>query len=540
MILSRILNGQSKTITGAAIIISGATLISRLVGLLRDRIFAHYYGAGPVMDAYYAAFKIPDLVYNLLIVGALSAGFIPTFTRLFSQGEDKSAAWKLANNILNITAAGLFILSAFGIIFAPSLVPVIAPGFAADTKETVISFTRIMFGSTFLLGLSMVMGGVLQSLRSFFLYSFAPIFYNVGIIIGAAVLAPLMGASGLAWGVVLGAFLHFVLQAYSAYANGYRWHWRFNWKDRETIIIWKLMGPRTLGLAISQFNLVIVTVLASLLPSGSVSIFNYASNLQAVPIGIIGIPFALAVFPVLSAAAAKKDDDEFAKNLSATTRQILFLVIPVSIIVMLLRAQIVRVILGTGQFGWTATISTANALAMFALSLFAQCLIPLFARAFYALSDTKTPFFIGVFSEIIGIACSLSFMHSLGVTGLALAFSAASIINTVLLFIFLKIRMKKIDEMSIVQSFYKIVAASLVMALGVQFIKYPLALIFNQDYFWGILGQGLAAGIFGLAIYVLLCYLLKTPELMQIKDSLARRWLKTKNITADESLETQA
>ncbi len=532
----KIFNSQSKSITGAAIIISASTLVSRLVGLLRDRIFAHYFGAGPVMDAYYAAFKIPDLVYNLLIVGALSAGFIPAFTKLFNNSEDKSAAWKLANNVLNITAICLGVLGALGIIFTPFLAPLIAPGFSSSSQQLVINFTRIMFGSTILLGLSMVIGGVLQSLRAFFLYSLAPIFYNVGIIIGATVLVPLWGINGLAWGVVLGAFLHFSLQTYSAYANGYRWKWYLNWKDRETRLVGKLMVPRTLGLAISQLNLVIITILASLLPVGSVAIFNFANNLQAVPVGIIGIPFALAVFPVLSMAASQNNTEEFIKNLSSTIRQILFLIIPCSILLMLLRAQIVRVVLGSGKFDWTATINTADTLALFALSLFAQALIPVIARAFYALANTKTPFIIGVISELSSIIAGLILMRPLGVAGLALAFSAGSILNFAILTIALRNKLKSIDGEKILSSFFRIILAAIPMALVIQFAKYPLASIFDQTHFFGILGQGAVASLAGLAIYLLICYLLKVPELMQIKNSLARRWLQTKNLPVTESI----
>ncbi len=536
----KILNSQLKSITSAAIIISGATLVSRVVGLARDRIFAHYFGVGPVMDSYYAAFRIPDLIYNLLIVGALSAGFIPTFTKLFNQSEDKTPAWKLANNILNITAISLAILSFFGMLFTPALTNLIAPGFDNASKELVTSFTRIMFGSTVMLGLSMVIGGVLQSLRAFFLYSLAPIFYNLGIIVGAVVLVPLMGIRGLAWGVVLGAFMHLSLQIYSAYANGYKWKWYFNLKDQNAKIIGKLMVPRTLGLAINQLNLVIITILASWLPTGSVTIFNFANNLQAVPIGIIGIPFAIAVFPVLSAAAAKNDIDEFIKNLSSTIRQILFLIIPCAIIFLLLRAQIVRVILGTGKFNWDATISTGNTLAFFALSMFAQALIPLVARAFYALANTKTPFIIGIISELTSIIAALLLMKPFGVAGLALAFSIGSILNLIILSIYLRNTLTKINGDKIFSSFYRIIIAAIPMALLIQYIKDPLAKIFNQDYFWGILGQGLVAGLAGLAIYLILCYLLRVPELLQIKESLTNRFLRPKQVQTQESIETNA
>lgn len=534
--LSRFLNGQSKSVTGAAILISSATLLSRLVGLGRERIFAHYYGASQVMDAYYAAFKLPDLVYNLLIVGAISAGFIPAFTKLLNN-TNKQAAWRLANNILNILGLAVLILTILGIIFMPSLIPYLAPGFNQTTQQLAINFGRIMFISMFILSLSMVMGTILQSLRTFFIFSIAPIFYNLGIIFGVIVLVPYLGVNGLAWGVVLGAMIHFGLQTYGAYAHGYRWQWIFDWRDKETWLVAKLMVPRTMGLAINQINVVIITILASLLPVGSVAVYNYANNLQGVPTGIIGLPFALAVFPVLAAAVAKNDLTEFITNLAATIRQILFLIIPVSLIFLLLRAQIVRVVLGSGAFDWAATINTADALALFSLSLFAQALIPLLGRAFYALANTKTPFVIGLISELIAIIAALIFMKKLGVAGLALACSIGAIINLILLTIYLRNLTKSLEGEKIFASAWRISLAAMAMALIIQLAKYPLAQLFNQDYFFGILMQGLIAGLLGLAVYGVICYTLKLPEFMQFKNSFARRWLRLRGIKVEESIE---
>ena len=334
--------------------------------------------------------------------------------------------------------------------------------------------------------------------------------------------------------------MHLSLQVYSAYANGYKWKWYFNLKDQNAKLIGKLMIPRTLGLAINQLNLVIITILASLLPMGSVTIFNIANNLQAVPIGIIGIPFAIAVFPVLSAAAARNDIDEFVKNLSSTIKQILFLIVPCAIIFLLLRAQVVRVIYGSGKFDWNATISTADTLAFFALSMFAQALIPLVARAFYALANTKTPFIIGIISELTSIISALLLMKPYGVAGLALAFSIGSVLNLVILSVYLRNTLKKIDVEKIFSSFYRIIIAAIPMGLLIQYIKEPLAVIFNQDYFWGIFGQGVVAGLSGLAIYLILCYLLKVPELLQIKESLTNRFLRPKQVQTQESIETNA
>lgn len=525
---------QSKTITGAAIIIASATFLSRLIGLLRDRIFAHNFGAGELMDAYYAAFKIPDLVYNLLILGALSAGFIPIFTKIYD--KDKKEGWLLANNVLNFSGVLLIIICLIGILSAKYISPLIAPGFSADSLEMVIKFSRIMFLSPLFLGLSMVFGGILQSLRQFLIYSLAPIFYNLGIIFGAIYLVKWLGPTGLAWGVVLGAMMHLILQKIGAYFAGWKWNFFINIKDKNIKTIGKLMIPRTLGLATSQLNILILTILASLLPVGSVAIYNYANNLQGVAVGIIGIPFALSVFPILSKYAGQNKKDEFIENLSATICKILFLIIPASVIILLLRAQIVRVVLGSGQFDWSATINTANALAFFSFSLFAQSLIPLLARAFYSLENTKTPFMIALFSEITTIILAIMLFKNLGVPGLALAVSLGAILNMFLLGFFIRKMLGNIKGEKILKSLYKISIAGILMGISIQFLKYPLVKIFNLDYFWGVLGQGFFAATIGLAIYLIICYILRLEEYVEFQNSFKRKFLKIKNLPKETQI----
>ncbi|MFH1292245.1 MAG: murein biosynthesis integral membrane protein MurJ [bacterium] len=534
--LSRILNGQSKSVTGAAILISCTALASRLVGLFRERMFAHHFRASEIMDAYYTAFKMPDMVYNLLIVGAISAGFIPIFTKLMTK-QNQESAWRLASNILNILGSLVFLLTILGIIYMPKLIPYLAPGFDQSTTQLAVSFGRIMFISMLLLSISMIMGTILQSLRSFLIFSIAPIFYNVGIIFGVVVLVPYFGIKALAWGVVLGALIHLIMQTYGAYAQGYRWKPVFDFRDKETLLVGKLMIPRTLSLAVSQINIVIFTIMASLLPVGSIAIFNYANNLQGVPTGIIGIPFALAVFPVLSAAVAENDEKKFIKHLSISIRQVLFLVVPISLIFLLLRAQIVRVVLGSGAFTWSDTINTADTLAFFVLSLFAQSLIPLFCRAFYALENTKTPFVIAIISELVTIIAALLLMKSLGVAGLALAFSIGAILNLFLLAGSLRGITGSFEEHKLFSSFWRIAFAGLVMASVVQYLKYPLALQFDQNYFIGIFLQGLIAGVVGLFVYCFICYLLRVPEFLQFKDSFKRKWLRLRKVEIKESVD---
>ncbi|MBI5729456.1 MAG: murein biosynthesis integral membrane protein MurJ [Candidatus Magasanikbacteria bacterium] len=530
--LRRLLTAQTKTITGAAVVIGASTFISRLIGLGRDRILAHYFGTGPVIDAYYAAFKIPDLIYNLLIVGALTVGFIPTFTKLFYQSADKTPAWRLTNSIVNIVSLALLVVCGIGVAITPYLSRVIAPGFSEDGQRLVVVFTRIMLLSPILLGISMVMGGILQSLRQFLVYSIAPIFYNIGIIIGALVFVPLFGVSGLAWGVVLGAAAHMTLQIYSAGHSGYRWRPLMDFKNPEVRLIGKLMVPRTLGLAMTQVNNVVVTMLGSFLPVGSVAVYNYANNLQAVPTGIIAIPFALAVFPLLAAAAAERSFERFVEYLGSTTRQIFFLTVPAAILILMLRAQIVRVVLGSGEFDWTATIATANALAFFALGLLAQALIPLYARAFYALSDTKTPFVAGLISELFSIIAALVLMKPLGVAGLALASAIGATINIILLVILLRQKTRDLELGRWLVSAFKISVAGGLMAIMIQILKYPLDAILDLSYFYGILLQGLISGSLGLLVYGLLCRVLKLEEMIHVQSSLKKRWLRIWHVPA--------
>jgi putative peptidoglycan lipid II flippase len=385
----------------------------------------------------------------------------------------------------------------------------------------------------------MIMGGVLQSLKRFILYAIAPIFYNFGIIFGATVLVRTIGELGLAYGVILGAFIHCLLQIYGVWQVGWRYQFSFNAKDKDTSTVGKLMIPRTLGLAITQINQIVITMLASFLPVGSIAIYNYANNLQAVPVGVLAIPFALAVFPALSSAATENDMQSFVTQLSNVIRQILFLIIPAAILILLLRAQIVRVILGSGEFDWNATISTANALAFFSLGLIGQSLIPVLSRAFFALSNTKTPFVIGIISELISIIAALLLMRPLGAAGLALAGSIGVTINLILLWLHLRSETKTLNENEILSLLYPIILAGIAMGIVIQMLKYPLAKLFNQQFFWGIFGQGLISGIVGIVIYFLLCYILKVPEFMQLKDSFARRWLKLRNITATEIIENK-
>lgn len=546
---------QSKTtgITAAAILIAVFSLISRLLGIFRDRILAGQFGAGDILDAYYSAFRIPDLIYNLLILGALSAGFIPIFSSLIKKmkssddkgnffsyfKEENKEAWNLVSNLLNVLIIVLLFFSLLGFIFAPQLINLITPGFSSDLKSTTIILTRIMFFSPLFLGISSLLGGVLQSFKNFFIFSLAPIFYNLGIISGALWLVPIMGVSGLAWGVVLGAFLHMLIQIPTVRSLGFHWKlFYLNLRENNFKEIVKMMIPRTLSLAITQINLLVITIIASTLDSGSLTVFNFANNLQSFPIGIFGISFAVAVFPTLSAIAF--DTEKLIKNFSYTFRQILFFIIPSTILFITLRAQIIRVIYGTGEFSWQDTISTIDVLGFFALSLFAQATIPLLTRVFYARHNSKTPFFIGLISVIINIFLSIFFSERMGVSGLALAFSLSCILNFMILWMWLYFEIGELDQKQIIKSVVKFSIAGLGAGLFIQLGKIMIWPFIDMTKFLGVLSQGLFAGLFGLIIYCLLCYLMKSEEILEIIEVIKRKMPFSRRIKKDPDLGDQS
>jgi putative peptidoglycan lipid II flippase len=529
--IKRLFSSQSKTITGAAIILGAASFISRIIGVLRDRIFAHQFGAGEILDAYYAAFRIPDLVYNLLVVGALSAGFIPIFMELIV--KNKKEAWRVTNSVINILGVALVVLCGILFVLTDRIVPHMVPGFTAEQLQTTIMLTRIMFLSPILLGLSSVVSGVLQSFRSFLIYALTPIMYNVGIIIGAVAFVPRFGIIGLSYGVVLGALLHLLVQLPTFFHHGFTYKPLFLWSHKSVKKIFSLMIPRTLGLATIQFNLIALTYIASFIGAGSIAVFNFANNLQYFPIGIIGISFAVAAFPTFAKATAENNIEKLIEHVSMTIRQILFFIIPLTILFLLLRAQIVRVVLGSGQFDWSDTILTANTLAFFSLSLFAQSLIPLFARVYYAMKDTWTPFIAGVFGSAATIAFAWYLKDLMGIAGLALAFSIGAIVQLSLLWLILRFRIRTLHEFNIIKSLAKISAAALIMTLIVQLLKEPLAGTVDMTRLWGIFSQGAIAGTVGLILYGTITYYLGVQEMHILAESMKKRWMKLAGIQGE-------
>jgi len=540
--LKRIWNGESKTITSAALLLGGASLASKILGVIRDRVLAGTFGAGDTLDAYYAAFRLPDTIYGLLVLGALSAGFIPVFTEYLLRREDGSHedAWRLTNELLGIFGVILLAATALMSLSAPLIVPIITPGFHGAKLALTVGLSRIMFLSTFLLGLSAVMGGVLQGTKRFFAFAIAPLFYNLGIILGALVFVRFWGPTGLAVGVVLGAGLHLASQYLPVCGLGFKAKPRLKPSDDGVKSIARLSGPRILSLAVTQLDLTVATIIASTLAAGSVAVMNFASNLQSVPYSFIGVSYAVAAYPSLTRLAVKKDNARFIENVNGVTRQVLFFTVPVAIILLLLRAQVVRVVLGTGRFSWTDTVRTADALALFAISIAFQSVSPLLIRAFYALKDSTTPLLIGLVTVAADIIGNITLSKSLGVPGLALAFSISSGIQVALLWVTLRLKVGTLDETALIRSLAKITVAAVPMALVIQLAKNFLGARVNMATFVGVATQLLAAALAGLVVYVAFAWLLRSEEaqsfLISIKRRVSARELPA--VAAEEAMDT--
>ncbi len=510
---------------GGAFIIGFFSVLSKIFGLVRERLIAYYFGASQLSDIYYSAFRLPDLIYNTLILGALTLAFIPVFQKVWS--KDKKEGLILANSILNLFLLIIIFLVIIGAIFAPALVAFFTPGFNSWQLAQATQLTRVMLLAVIFFVASNIIGGVLNSWKKFFSFSIAASLYNIGIIIGI-LFYPYFGLISLAAGVCLGALLHLLIQLPEAYKNG--WHYKFVLAfTPELKRVIKLMIPRTVGLAASQINYIAITMIASTLAAGSIAVFNLANNLQFLPISIFAVSLAVAVFPSFAQAVGTNDVKLFAHNFSVSIRRILFLLIPISVLMLILRAQIVRVILGTGAFDWQATYYTAQSLGLFAISIFAQGLLPLLVRSYHAFEDSKTPMLVSMVSIVLNIILANILAVPLGVMGLALAFSIASIFNMLLLYIFLNRHAQHINHSEILTSVLKISINSLLAGFVTYASLYLLANLVNMRTFVGIFVQGLAAGLLGLLSYIILSIVFRLDEVSIVKKGLIRFWLFLRN-----------
>ncbi len=534
-------NSQTKSISSASLILAISYLASAVLGLLRDRLLAGTFGAGNELDIYYTAFTVPDFIALILIFGAISAAVIPIFSSYLI--KSKEDAWKYVSAIFNVFLGFLIIVCLILIIFTPAIISITAPGFSGHKKDLAVMLMRIMFLSPIILGASNLISGILQVFNRFLVTALAPLLYNLGIIIGILFFVPKFGLPGLAWGVVFGGILHLLIQLPVFFHSGFKYLPDFNFRDPGVVKTIKLMVPRSLGLGAGQLNTIATTAIASTLAVGSIKIFNLSNNLYCVPVGLVGLSFASAVFPALSRSHANEEKEKFLEVFSMILNRIIFFILPLSGILFILRAQAVRLLYGTqlagsGYFGWWETRLTASSLGVMSLSLFAACLIPFLARAFFALHNTKTPLKAALSSIVLNIGLSFLFVWLLktpsffqnwtvsflklknltdvSVLGLSLALSISTVFQFIFLLAGLKVKLKHLNLKRYKTSFSIMIFASLLASLATYLgLKFVGAFVPTYKVI-GLLVQTVTAGILGIAVYLFLCFFMgmKEPKLI--------------------------
>ncbi len=521
--IKALFTSKAGSITSAAVIIGSLSMVSRLFGALRDYILAGTFGAGDILDAYTSAFLVPDMLLQLLILGALSASFIPIFSKY--HGIDDEKAWTFTNTILNVFGVFFACVVVVAIATAPAAVSIIAPGYDAAKMAMTVSMSRVMYLAELFFAASMVFGSVLQGTRRFFLYALAPIVNNIGIIAGVILFVPMLGPIGLAWGSVLGAAMHALLQCIGVYALGYRYRPVFNLRDPDLRTTAIQMVPRVLGLAVSQGNFIAMTSVASLLVAGSTTMLDLAYNLNSFPIGVIAMAYAVASFPMLCERAAAKDMPGFVETFSNAVRQVLLWIVPATISFLLLRAQLVRLAFGGKNFDWMATVTTADTLALFAISFAAQALITILVRAFFALEDARTPFVVAVVAATINIGLGSVLSDHFGVVGLSAAFSVSAIVQMALLWALLHHRVGALDEGRILRTTVMISVAALIGGGVTQAVKYGVVAVVPLNSYVAVLTETALAGGAGLLVYIALGILLKNQDMIAFARSFRRKML---------------
>lgn len=547
----KIFTKEFGNINQAAIILGFFTLLSQILALFRDRFIAHFVGPGLELDAYYASFRIPDLIFISIASLVSITVLIPFLVSKMNKNEVTEEAHRFINQIFTTFLIGIVLISFFAFLFLPLLTKIVVPGFSPLMQEKVIEISRIMLLSPILMGLSNLFGSITQLFRKFFIYSLSPIFYNLSIIVGVVFLYPVWGIEGMVFGVVLGAMLHFLIQVVaSSWCNFLpKLSLDINFKEIKEVILVSI--PRTLGLSFNSIALISIIAFASYLSSGSISVFNFSYNLQSVPLNIIGISFAVAAFPTLAKSFSSGNKDNFKLYLKSTARQIIFWSLPITFLFIVLRAQVVRVILGSGSFSWENTRLVAASLAIFSISILAQGMTALISRAYYATGNTKRPLRINLLSSIIIIILSYIlinlfeyfiffryFIESLlkvtdipgtAVLMLPLAYSIGTIINFILQWIFIKKDFMK-GETFIAKTFFQSLGASFFIG----FISYlglnVFSPIFGTITFWGVFLQGFISGVLGISAGILVLFLLKNEELTELIKIFKTKFWKVKVI----------
>lgn len=538
----------------AAYLLAFFAFLSQILALVRDKLLAYNFGAGHILDIYYSAFRIPDLIFVSVASIVSASVLVPFFIDRFNNDGDRGR--RFIDSIFSAFFFGIVAVSIATYFLIPNLTSILFPGFAnSEFLPDLILYSRILLLSPIFLGLSNFLSSITQMHKRFLIYALSPVLYNIGIIFGIVFLYPVIGISGLIWGVVIGAFLHMAIQIpFIIHKDTFpSLRLNFNWSDIKKVILISL--PRTLTLSSNQLASFFLVSLASYMSGGTISVFSLAFNLQSVPMTIIGVSYSSAIFPTLSKFFVEKNRKEFLQQMIDSARHIVFWSIPITILFIVLRAQIVRTIYGAGQFDWADTRLTAAVLAIFVISVIGQSLILLFVRAYYAEGKTKKPLIINVFSGLLivffGYVLTKAFFAfpifrffledlfkvsgqiGTSVLVLPLAYSIGVLVNT-----YLHWHMFEKDY----EGFSKPVVATLFQSFSASVIMGYVAFIslrFFNIFFpltkaWNVFFQGFFAGILGIIVGIIILIILKNKEIEEIWRTLHHKFWKSNVVVPDQ------
>ena len=499
----------------AAIILVVGFVGSRLLGLVRNMVIGGVFGTGPELDAYFAAFRIPDFLFQVIAGAALGSAFIPVFTTYLTK-EGLEESWKLASAVLNLVGLATLAASIVALLAAPWIVPLTVPFFPSESQQLTTGLTVVMLVSPVFFSVSGIVTGILNGRHHFLLPALAPLVYNGSIIAAAVGLSASLGIYSLAVGVVAGALLHLMVQVPGLWQGRMAYRWLLGFSHQGVREVGRLMAPRVLALAAVQVNFLITTILASALPSGSLAALSYAWAVMMMPLGVFGMSISTAVFPTMAEQAAVESYDNLGRTLTSSLRLVLFFTIPASAGLILLREPLVALLFERGLFDSFSTRATSWALLFYSVGLFAHAMIEVLTRGFYALHDTRTPVGLAAASVLVNVVLSLALMRPLGHGGLALSLSVATILEAVVLFSLLHRHVPSLGHRTLLNSLGRVCVATGLMAVAVV-LMYRVG--FGAGGSWPAL-ETLAVVALGAVVFLLTTLVLGSDEAAMLK-----RWL---------------
>jgi len=553
--LFKFLNRDLFTMNQAALVLAVFSFLSQVFGVVRDHLLASLVGPGTNLDVYYAAFRVPDFIYNsfgVLFSVTVLIPFIAQYVEQEKQEGHNGAFKRFLNSIFSVYMLGMTILSLFLIIVMPWLTRLVAPGFNGAEHVQLVLYARIMLISPFLFGLASLLSSFAQVQKKFFTFAIAPLLYNVGILLGIIFLRPFLGILGVVLGVVIGAILYFGVQVPTLIKLGKLPHFDLNidWPTIKRVMTLSL--PRTLSSSLNNITFIIIGAIASLLAAGSISIFQFSYNIENTPLLIIGVSYAVAAFPTMTRMYAAGDKKELLAVLYRTTRNIFFMCIPASLLMIVMRAQIVRLLLGAGVFSWNDTRLVAASVALFSISIAAQCMELLMVRAFFAVGDTRTSLVINIWSTFVTIGSVVgllflyhdstsfsTFLNNLlrigGTTGasvvlLPLGFSIGETINTIALWFAFKkkIPSTKADGRALSRSLLHMTGAGLISATAAYAMLSYAGTSVTQTRFIGVLVQATIATVIGVVVYGIVLLAFRNEDVLLFMQTAKSRFWKQK------------